>query len=396
MPAPESLATNTTALERAVGIGDHYDYYVHVNEGTDDLLRYLTRVDGEDKYYAYVHGSEGSTLCIPPRYRNDAALAFPGDEIRFVDPGASVVDEVADVVGEDAKVAVPNTVPVGVFRELSSVLDADVVDEPDTVWCVKNEAEERILADIAVGVQHGIARAETVLAQSTADGDEVRWAGAELTTDRLRNEIKKALADRGLSDFGNVIIGAGPSCADLHYTGNEPIEPGDTVLIDLGPRGPFGYYGDITRTFVAGEPTEWVEETYAVVEEALDAAFDVLENGAGTRMGDLYGAMADVIESHGYGTGLHESRDDAVGLYHGTGHGIGVRIHEKPFQTADSEVTLQAGNVITIEPGVYDKETGGVRLEDVVVIREDGYENFMTYPRNLVPVERSSPPSFLE
>lgn len=395
MLTPESLATNTADLERAAGIDAGIDYYVHIGEGTDNLLRYLTRVNGEDKLYAYIHSSDRSVICIPPRYINDATAAFPGDEIREIDSSHSVVDEVHTIVGDGASLAVPETTAVGIVRELESFASVEIVDEPDTLWCVKSDAEQQLLAEIANGVQHGIARAETVLAQATVEGNEVRWEGEELTTERLRRQIQQALATQGLSDFGNVIIGAGPSCADLHYTGNEPINPHETVLIDLGPRGPFGYYGDITRTFVAGEPTAWVEETYSIVDDALEAAFDVLEQGAGTRVSTLYGAMADVIESHGYETGLHETRDDAIGLYHGTGHGIGVRIHEKPFQTADSEVALQAGNVITVEPGIYDPETGGVRLEDVVAITDDGFQNFMNYPRKLIPVTRTSPPAFL-
>ena len=105
--------------------------------------------------------------------------------------------------------------------------------------------------------------------------------------------------------------------------------------------------------------------------------------------------MGDIIESYGYEIGPHEIWDDAIGLYHGTGHGIGVRIHEKPFQTADLDIRFQAGNVLTVEPGIYDPSTGGVRFEDVAVITEDGYENLMTYPRNMPPTEHAPPPEFL-
>jgi len=394
MPAQDVLATNTEALEASIDPGSD-EYYVHVGEGTDDVLRYLTRVDGEDKLYAYVHSTDQSVVCVGARYVNQAEANFPGDTVREIEPENSITDEVRELVGADASIKVPETTRVGVVSELQTFADVSVVDEPDTIWCVKSDDEQAILAEIAQGVQHGMARAETVLAQSAVEGDSVVWDGGQLTTERLRRQIQKALADYGLSDEGNIIVGAGPTCADLHFTGNDTVEPGDTVLIDLGPRGRHGYYGDISRTFVVGEASDWVHETYDIVDEALEAGFDVLEKGAGTPVSELYGAMGDVIQSHGYEIDLHETRDDSIGLYHGTGHGIGVRIHEKPFQMADSDVRPQAGNVLTVEPGIYDPSTGGVRLEDVVVITDDGFENFMTYPRNVQPTERVSPPEFL-
>lgn len=394
MPDEGVLATNTDELEAAVDLGPD-EHYVHVGEGTDDVLRYLTRVDGEDKPYAYVHARDRSVVCVEPRYVRQAEANFPGDVVREIQPENAVTDEVRQVVGDDASIKLPATTQVGVVDALRSFASVSLVDEPDTIWCSKSAAERAILADIAAGVQHAMARAETVLARSAVDDGIVRWEGERLTTERLRRQIQKALADYGLSDEGNVVIGAGPSCADLHFTGQDTIDPGDTVLIDLGPRGRHGYYGDISRTFVVGEPSDWARETYATVETALEAAFDVLENGAGTSLSELYWAMGDVIESAGYDVGLHETRDDATGLYHGTGHGIGVRIHEKPFQTPDSDARLQAGTVLTVEPGIYDPSTGGVRLEDVVAITDDGYENFMTYPLEMQPTERASPPAFL-
>lgn len=394
MPLQDVLLTNTAELEASVDLGGD-EYYVHIGDGTDDMLRYLSRVDGEDKLYAYIHSTDQSVVCVGARYVNHAEVNFPGDTIREIKSENSVTDEIRELLGADTVIKIPETTRVGVVSKLRSFADVSVVEEPDTIWCVKSDAEQSVLAEIAAGVQHGMARAETVLAQATVDDETVSWEGERLTTDRLRRQIQKALADNGLSDEGNIIVGAGPTCANLHFTGHDTIDPGDTVLIDLGPRGQHGYYGDISRTFVVGDASEWVRETYDIVDEALEAAFDVLENGAGTPVSELYNAMGNIIESYGYEIGLHETRDDSIGLYHGTGHGIGVRIHEKPFQTADSDVHLQAGNVLTVEPGIYDPSTGGVRLEDVVVITEDGYENLMTYPRNMQPSERSFPPDFL-
>jgi Xaa-Pro aminopeptidase len=392
MTLPATLDTEYDSLADAVQL-DEVDAYVHVGDGTDDLVQYLTRIDPEDNLAALVLTEAGATACIRPRYRPEAERKFPGDAIVETESGKPIAATVADQLEGATDVRVPDTTPVGVVNDLEEHAAVEVVPEPDTVWCRKTPAEQAVAAHMADGVQAGIARAESVLADATVTEDAVHWGGAELTTERLRREISKELADFGLRSMGNVVIGAGESCAELHFTGDEPIRPDETVLIDLGPRGPFGYYGDISRTFVPGVPGDWEQEAFEVVREALDAAFDALEAGAGLGADELYVAMADVIEGAGYETGLHESRDDAVGLYHGTGHGIGVRIHEKPFQSRDSDATLEAGNVITIEPGLYDPDRGGVRLEDVVVVEEDGYRNLMDYPYGLAPSPRDPPAS---
>jgi len=384
---PSALDTNYDRLADAVGLADA-DAYVHIGDGTDDMLRYLTRIDTEDNLAAFVLTADGATVGLRPRYRSEAERKFPGDAIIETETGRRIADTVSEVIETGGMVRIPDTTPVRVAQDLESLASVDVFPEPDTIWCEKSDAEQQISAHMADGVQRGIARAETVLANAVVTNNEVRWDGKVLTTERLRREIKKQLAGLGFRDMGNVVIGAGESCAELHFTGDVPVCPDETVLIDLGPRGPFGYFGDISRTFVPGEVRDWEQEAFDVVREALDSAFDTLSAGAGVGADELYLSMAEVIESHGYETGLHESQDDAVGLYHGTGHGIGVRIHEKPFQSRDADAELRAGNVITIEPGLYDPDRGGVRLEDVVVVEEDGYRNLMEYPYGLTPAER--------
>lgn len=384
LPSPPP---NYEALAAAVDFADH-DAYVHVGQGTDDVLRYLTRVDGEDRYYFFVQTQNETILGVTARHLRAARERFPGDRVVEIPPDCSIPGVIGGLLDDASVVAVPETTPVGVATDLKSVASVDVVPEPDEVWCVKSAEERRLLAHLADGVQFGIARTERVLSEAVPEDSRLIWEGEPLSTERLRREIQKALAACGLSDRGNVVIGAGPSCTDLHFTGDDTICPNETVLVDLGPRGPFGYYGDIARTFVPGTPSDWVREAYRVVEEALDAGLDTVATGAGVTTGELYGSMAAVIESYGYETGVAETRDDVVGLTHGTGHGIGVRLHEKPFQTPGGDRKLAAGNVLTIEPGVYDPGRGGVRLEDVVVIEEDGFENLIDYPTEIDPTRR--------
>jgi Xaa-Pro aminopeptidase len=222
-------------------------------------------------------------------------------------------------------------------------------------------------------------RAEAVLAGATRDGDDLVWDGAPLTTERLRREVNATLASEGITDAGNTVIGAGSSCADLHFTGEDDIAPDETVLLDISPRGPHGYYGDFTRTFVPGEVREWERSAYDAVDAAYGAAMDALAGGAGTPGSDVREAVEGVLDDHGFETG-----DVEVGMTHGPGHGVGVTLHEGPSYDA----VLEAGDVVTVEPGVYDPDRGGVRLEDIVVVREDGVERFGDYPRSVRPRER--------
>jgi Xaa-Pro aminopeptidase len=284
-----------------------------------------------------------------------------------------------EVVNERAsgtRVLVPPSVPADAYRTIEQNVEEILVEQIDVGRARKDAAERSCHEFVQTAAQKGMARAEEVLASAAIDGDELRWRGDRLTAEHLRREVNAALASHGVRDAGNTVIGAGPTCADLHFTGQDTIRPGETVLLDVSPRGPHGYYGDLTRTFVVGEPDEWAASVYEAVEAAQDAALAVLEDGGGTRAAAVHEAASEVLADYGFETG-----DVEVGMYHGVGHGVGISLHESPSLTSD--VALESGNVVTVEPGVYDPETGGVRIEDLVVVTEDGYENLTEYPRTL-------------
>ena len=224
MTVPATLDSDYGRLADAVQLAE-VDAYVHVGDGTDDLVQYLTRIDPEDNLAAFVLTEAGATAVIRPRYRPEAERKFPGGTIVETESGKPLAETVTELFEAEPSVRVPDTTPVGVVRGLESNASVEVIPEPDTVWCRKSEDEQAVAAHMADGVQRGIARAETVLADATVDGDAVVWDGDELTTERLRREISKELADFGLRSMGNVVIGAGESCAELHFTGDEPIRP---------------------------------------------------------------------------------------------------------------------------------------------------------------------------
>jgi Xaa-Pro aminopeptidase len=136
----------------------------------------------------------------------------------------------------------------------------------------------------------------------------------------------------------------------------------------------------MTRTFVKGTPSDEIADWYELTQEAKRAAFDALEPGA--TGADVHDAVCDVYEDAGHPTLRSDERTE-TGFIHSTGHGVGLDIHEGPSLSPRGD-ELEPGHVVTVEPGLYDPEVGGVRIEDIAVVTEDGYENLTDYPEELV------------
>jgi Xaa-Pro aminopeptidase len=358
--------------------------FVHVGDRFDDTLRYLTRFSGPDRPYAVVVPRDGEpTLCAPRLFEGQARREFPGRVVSAAEQETETAGERAAELLSGGRVLVPQHLPHDAALRLEGpgceLASTDVVAR---MRVRKSEAEIDRLRRTQRAAEAGMARAETILAAADVEDGGIRWEGEPLTTERLRREVNVRLAREGVSDAGNTVIGAGETCTDLHFTGDVPIEAGETVLLDLSPRGPDGYYGDLSRTFVVESEGGWERRAYIAAERAQDAAFAVLSGGAGTVAGTVHEEAAAEVAAYGF------RPDGEPGLVHGVGHGVGVSLHEAPSLREESE--LETGTVVSVEPGVYDREEGGVRIEDLVVVREDGFENLTDYPRSLVPRERDS------
>jgi Xaa-Pro aminopeptidase len=170
------------------------------------------------------------------------------------------------------------------------------------------------------------------------------------------------------------IVGSGPNGARPHSrAGDRVIEPGELVVIDTGARVG-GYVSDYTRTLATGELDGELWEAYDVVRAAQQAGLDAIR--AGVEGIDADAAARDVIE----GT-------DFNGLFgHGLGHGLGLDVHESPRLSTESDDTLEAGNIVTVEPGVYLPGRFGIRIEDDVIVTADGCENPVRFTKELVTV----------
>ena len=353
--------------------------FVHVGDRFDDHLRYLTRFQGPDRPYGVCYLDE--PVCFPPvLFESDAREALPDARIESPDdrhPAERIVAFLRER-GVDGTVLTPRSIPHDAARYLETGgFDVASTDALDRARRRKSGAELERIETVQAAARTGMDRARGVLQDAVADGDVLHYEGEPLTTERLRRAVDGAMAAEGVDPARNTVIGAGPSCADLHYRGVDRIAPDETVLLDLSPRGPAGYYGDFTRTFVPDLEDGWARRAHVAVERAREAAFAVLEEGAGVTAADVHREAAAEIAAYGF------EPDGEPGFTHGVGHGIGLSLHERPSMRASE--TLLAGDVVTIEPGVYDADRGGVRIEDVVVVEEAGIRVLGDYPTSLRP-----------
>ncbi|GAB3665428.1 M24 family metallopeptidase [Halopiger thermotolerans] len=283
-------------------------------------------------------------------------------------------------------VAVPRSFPTGTADGLRdrgvgvTVESEGVVEE---IRATKTDWEVDQIRQTQRANEAAMARAEELIATAdiAEDGTLVR-DGEPLTSEHVAEEIEVTLLRHGCS-LDETIVACGADAADPHDRGSGPLEADELIVIDIFPTDKeTGYFGDMTRTFARGEPGEEARRRYDVTREAFEAALEAVEPGA--TGADVHNVACDVIEDAGYET-LRSDPHTETGFIHSTGHGVGLDIHEQP-SVSPAGGELEPGHVITIEPGIYDPAVGGVRIEDLVVVTADGYENLTDYRIGLEPV----------
>jgi Xaa-Pro aminopeptidase len=158
------------------------------------------------------------------------------------------------------------------------------------------------------------------------------------------------------------------------------------IVVDVWPRDNESFcYSDMTRTYVVGEPPPEIVEWHRLVKEALDRAVGDIRAGIDGKV--VFDGTCEIFEAAGHPTQRTKTPGEplADGFFHGLGHGVGFEVHEQPGMGRASEGELRARDVVTVEPGLYRQGFGGVRLEDLVLVTEDGAENLTQYPYDLQP-----------
>jgi Xaa-Pro aminopeptidase len=231
----------------------------------------------------------------------------------------------------------------------------------------------------------GIRRAQKAADAAMARAAELLRAGGDLTAEGVRNEMIAVCRAMDATLPSDVIVGAGALGAIGHDSGSGPLPPGVPIIIDIWPiDDASACYADMTRTFVMGDVPEDIAEWHALTKDALEQTRAAVRAGAHGR--DIWEIACDVYEAAGHRTPRTKAEGEVLrdGFFHGLGHGVGLDVHEEPGLGRSGD-RLLAGDVITLEPGTYRQGYGGVRLEDLVLVTEDGSETLTDFPYELQP-----------
>jgi Xaa-Pro aminopeptidase len=226
--------------------------------------------------------------------------------------------------------------------------------------------------------------ARDLMRRAEANGAGLEVDGEPLTSERIKRAIEDVFADHDV-EGSEMIVSHGPQTAVGHNMGSGQIKPNEPIVFDLFPKDKeTGCYADMTRTYVVGEPSSELKEWYGLVKQALDQSTAGVKPGVNGRA--LYELVCDIFHGAGYKTQLNKEPGEVLedGFFHGLGHGVGLEVHELPSMGRIGH-DLVPGDVVTIEPGLYRSGYGGLRLEDLVLVTEDGYEVITDYPYGLEP-----------
>ena len=224
-----------------------------------------------------------------------------------------------------------------------------------------------------------------LLRAAEPNGAGLEVDGKPLTSERLKRRIGEVFNEHDmLAD--EFIVAHGPQSAVGHDMGSGQLRSGEPIVVDLWPRDrETACFADMTRTYVVGDPPVELVDYQRLVHQALENAIGAIKAGVPGR--DLFVGTCELFQEHGYRTFLDKEAGEVLeeGFIHGLGHGVGLEVHEEPGMGIASRDPLVAGDVVTVEPGLYRPGFGGCRLEDLILVTENGAENLTDYPYDLMP-----------
>jgi Xaa-Pro aminopeptidase len=335
-------------------------------------LRYLTgsRAQTFERLTALVVPASGDPTVVVPRLElaslKGSAVAELGLAVRDWVDGDDPYQLVRAALGGSAvATAVTESMPALHLLPLAEVLGVSPVLATDILRqlrMVKEQCEIDALRKAGSAIDRVHARVPDFLIPGRSETE-------------VAADIAEAIVAEGHSDVSFIIVGSGPHGADPHHSySDRELQAGDLVVVDIGGAYEPGYHSDCTRTYSIGEPTPEVAQQYSLLQRAQRAAFDVVRPGVTAQQVDA--AARDVLAEAGL----------ADFFVHRTGHGIGLSVHEEPYIVRGNDLPLTAGMAFSIEPGIYFPGRWGARIEDIVVVTEDGALAVNNQPHELVVV----------
>lgn len=339
--------------------------------GTGPDLQYLigSAVSSHERLTALVVTADGkATLVLPAVERGEVALCAIGEldaEVVLWEDGQDahrIVSELighVDTLGVGASITADHLIPLQELTGAKTVLAGEVLKE---LFMRKDAAEVEQLRAAGAAIDRVHARVPGMLR-------------AGRTEREVADEISAAILEEGHVAVDFVIVGSAENGANPHHDFSDRIiEEGDIVVVDIGGTLPLGYHSDCTRTYVVGKPGEREAAAWAALRKAQEAAVAAVHPGV--TAAEIDAVARKSLTAAGYGEYF----------IHRTGHGIGLSTHEEPFIMAGNELKLEPGMAFSIEPGVYLPGEFGMRLEDIMIVTEDGGESVNKGPHELIEV----------
>lgn len=360
------------------------------SESSPDML-YATRFFAPDAFIFLEKNGRRSLVLNDLEIDRGRRTAQAGEVIAYSEIAARIpakknsAPKFADVLArflKEKKVCaalVPSAFPLGLANKLVKA-GIRLTPAPGLFWKereFKTAAELRLLRRALKITETGMARAMEVLrAAKIGPKNRLVWASRALTSEILRAEIDSAILRAGGLP-ANTIVAGGKQACDPHERGNGPLRANTLIILDIFPRAAkSGYYGDLTRTVVRGHASDAQRRLWRTVLEGQNLALKAMKPGVDG--GTIHESVKDFFKQRGYPTERRNGR--WAGFFHGTGHGLGLEIHEEPRFAA---TVFKPGQVITVEPGLYWPGLGGVRIEDVATITNSGARLLSRFPKML-------------
>jgi Xaa-Pro aminopeptidase len=361
------------------------DAYVVYANSRDADMRYLTHFTTSDPFVYFRRPGEKGTIIISQMevgrasregttaVMTRAEAGLPEIMKKEKDLYRATAQMIAGQAGE--KILVPQNFPVALANALGEFCSVTV--DKGTVLSMrakKTRTEIQYMKSVQNVTQTAMGQAVSLIRRSRVKKGVLHHDGKPLTSELIKYAMHCVLLEHGCC-AEDTIVSCGEDTAIPHMTGTGPLRADEPIIIDLFPvHEKSGYYADMTRTVVKGEPSPEILEMYTALCEAKLLAISQVKGGVSGA--DLYQIVVDFFKDRGY-------ESDTRGFVHNLGHGVGLQVHELPT-VGPSGKPLETGNVITIEPGLYYPGIGGVRLEDIGAVTKTGFDNFTSFPEDLI------------
>ncbi|MFA7198126.1 MAG: Xaa-Pro peptidase family protein [Methanoculleus sp.] len=359
--------------------------YAAYGSSSDANVRYLTRFSTTDPVVYVAKPGERGMIVVPQMEHERAVRESPAAVVTRADAGyleyikageprwRATAHMIADLAG--GPVLVPENFPLALARELESFHPVllDTAGAVEGMRAVKTPEEIEQIRSVQQITEAAMDRGLKLIRTSIPKAGILHRDGEPLTAEAVRTEMHTYLLAHGCRGR-DTIVSCGPDTALPHSAGTGPLRADEPIVIDIFPQHErSGYHADMTRTVVKGEPSPEIREMYEAVRDAKALAASQVRVGAVGA--DLYYATVEFFRDRGY-------ESSTRGFIHSLGHGVGLEVHEEPSLGPQGKA-LVAGNVITIEPGLYYPGTGGIRLEDMGAVTGTDFDRFTQYPEEL-------------